>query len=79
MSQTFIKTAISDEDYVICLLSFLKVISTDKKEMLERILEQTDEERDTILDVLSIYKCYILPSETNMKVLVMRVANAQIM
>ena len=47
--------------------------------MLERILEQTDEERDTILDVLSIYKCYILPSETNMKVLVMQVANAQIM
>ena len=55
LSQPFVKTAISDEESVTdaeLLSSFLKVISRDKMEILERNLEQIDEEKVDLLDVL---------------------------
>ena len=52
---TIVKTAISDEESVTdaeLLSSFLKVISREEKEILERNLEQIDEEKVDLLDVL---------------------------
>lgn len=80
-TQPFIKTAISDEESVTdaeLLSSFLKVISRDKKEMLERNLEHNEEEKVELLDVLSTYQCYASPTEENIKELILQIQHKEI-
>ena len=80
-TQPFIKTAISDEESVTdaeLLSSFLKVISRDKKEMLERNLEHNDEEKVELLDVLSTCQCYASPTGENIKELILQIQHKEI-
>lgn len=52
---TFIKTDILDEDSITdseLFLLFLKVVSRDEKQILERNLEPIFEKRDNLFDVL---------------------------
>lgn len=80
-TQPFIKTAISDEESVTdaeLLSSFLKVISRDKKEMLEGNLEHNDEEKVELLDVLSTYQCYASPTGENIKELILQIQHKEI-
>ena len=74
LSQPFVKTSILDEELVgdaELLSSFLKVISRNEEEILEQNLEQIDEGKVDLLDVLSTYQCYASPTEENIKKLIL--------
>ena len=78
LSQPFVKTAILGEESVTdaeLLSSFLKVTSRDEKEIVERNLEQIDEEKVDLLDVLSTYQCYASPIQENIKELILQTAH----
>ena len=61
LSQPFVKTSILDEESVTdaeLLSSFLKVICRNEEDVQEQNLEQIDEGKVDLLDVLSTYQCY---------------------
>ena len=80
-TQPFIETVYLDEESVTdaeLLSSFLKVISRDKKEILERNLEHNAEEKVNLLDELSKYQCYASPTEENIKELILQIQHKEI-
>lgn len=81
LPQPFVKTAILREESVTdaeLLSSFMKVTSRDEKEIVERNLEQIDEEKVDLLDVLSTYQCYASPIQENIKELILQTAHKEI-
>ena len=50
---------------------FLKVICRNEEDVLEQNLEQIDEGKVDLLDVLSTYQCYASPTEENIKELIL--------
>ena len=74
LSQSFVKTSILDEESVTdaeLLSLFLKVICRNEEDVQEQNLEQIDEGKVDLLDVLSTYQCYASPTEENIRKLIL--------
>ena len=81
LSQAFMLSAFFNEESVTksqLKSSFLKVISQDEREILEQNFVTFGENTDELMDVLTTYKCYSMPTAENLEEIVMQLAYQEI-
>ena len=81
ISQVFMKSCFKGEQSISkeeLVESFLKFVSIEEKEILKRNLEEIDEDKSEILDVISSFKCHSLPTKENMKELIAQLGHQEL-
>lgn len=81
LSQAFVIVTLFGEKFLTettLLDSFKQYVSTDEKETLISMLESFEENNEPLIDLLSSYKCFRLPTKDTLKDIVLEIAHQEL-
>jgi hypothetical protein len=81
LSYAFMKSSFQSENSVTqedLVKSFFKYVSCEDKETLERNLKELDDDQSELLEVLSTYKCFSLPTKDNLNEIISQLAHKEL-